>query len=196
MKKDEFEKLWASLSCPQKGAAVEAFFHHVHKGAKAVRAGSVDFILNGKKYDIKGHKNACPRLDSVHRRNEVSILWYNWMSASVPEDKFPVVVRSASGMDTFEWVRFRDFSNFVAKYKKEKALLRSCADGDYSKRIKEYLKNQIHPIYNGRFPGKNRFVHQKDGMQGRMESPMVNSTYEKFDRTIALYTYNKGLTKM
>lgn len=189
----EFESIWATMTRAQAGAAVERYFHHKHPKAIAVRSNATDFELDGQYYDIKGHKSSCPHQNTEHKKNAISILWYNWMSASDVDGRFPAYKRSEWGTEEFERIDFFDFANFVCGYRKDKNKKKPGSDRPVkgiNKRKEDYIKERIYQKLDSRFPGKNRYVRQK--FDNSMESALVNGKYEKYDRTIAISTEDQG----
>lgn len=180
------------MTAAHKGAAVEAHFHMTHPAAIPVRANAVDFCFDGEQFDIKANKASRPRLNSVHQKNNISILWYHWRNVRHDDGSFPVMRCSLTG--TREWARysFTEFAHFVVRYKTHKHdSLTTQSESTYKRRVKAFLATHIHPIFNVRFPGINRFAG-RNILSQRMEPAILNGQYERFDRTIFIWFLNEG----
>jgi hypothetical protein len=65
------------------------------------------------------------------------------------------------------------------------------SEAEQKHRIKTMLETKIHPIFDARFPGRNRYSG-RDILIQRMEPALINGRYERFDRSIFIWFVNEG----
>lgn len=87
---------------------------------------------------------------------------------------------------------FYEFSGFIRRYGLDKGAggIRGSESVD-KQRNRAYLVERIQPIFNGRFPGRNRFGGRAFHARG-MGPALLNGRYGHHDRSIILFFENVG----